>query len=57
MDKDTQRAVADLLAITERDEIENNARYQVYGMSLANVLKWNIFQSYGNQPKTTERNK
>jgi len=36
MDEETQRAVADLLAITERHEIENNTRYQDYGRSLAN---------------------
>jgi len=39
-DEETQRAVADLLAITGRDEIENNTRgyqvYHVYGTSLAN---------------------
>jgi len=57
MDKETQRAVADLLAIMERDEIEHNTRYQVYGMSLGNVLKWNIFRSYRKQRKTTERNR
>jgi len=43
MDEEAQRAVADLLEIPER---ENNTPYQVYGMSLVNVLKWNIVQSY-----------
>jgi len=47
-----QRAVADLQAIMECDEIENNTWYQVYGMSLVNVFKWNIFKSYRKQPKT-----
>jgi len=45
MDEETQRAVADLLAIMGRDEIENNSRDQVYAMSLVNVLKWNIITS------------
>jgi len=53
MDEETQRAVADLLAIMRRDEIENNNRDQVYGMSLVNVLQWNICQSCRKQPKTT----
>ena len=57
MDEEAQRAVADLLAITERDEIENNGQDQVYGMSLVNVLQWDIFQSYRKQPKTTWRNR
>jgi len=36
MDEETQRAVAELLEMMER---ENNNLYHVYGMSFVNVLK------------------
>jgi len=50
MDEETQRAVADLLEMMER---ENNTLYHVYGMSLVNVLKSKIVQSYRKHPKQT----
>jgi len=50
MDEETQRAVAELLEMMER---ENYNLYHVYGMSFVNVLKWNIVQSYRKHPKPT----
>ena len=50
MDEETQRAVAELLDMMER---ENNNLYHVYGMSFVNVLKWNIVQPYKKHPKPT----
>jgi len=51
MDEETQRAVAELLEMMEREN--NNNLYHVYGMSFVIVLKWNIVQSYRKHPKPT----